>query len=365
MLQNPSSVFGATQAPGPRRAVVRLRHCGGAIVLLGAVACNAPKPVVEEFPLLRGPYLGQTPPGEIPQVFAPGIVSTGTYERDIAMTPDGAEIYYGLVVGRHAVIMQTRLVDDRWTEPQIAPFSRDPRHMTLEPHISPDGQRFFFLSTRPPGGGSVPDSQVGEWVNQDIWVMDRTDDGWSEPYNLGPPVNSDQPEFFPSVTLDGTLYFTREEPEPRASLIYRSRLVDGRYLEPERLPREVNSTDQQYNAFIAPDERYIVLGVFGREDAIGGTDYYVVFRNQDDTWSRPVNLGDRINRARGAEWSPYVSPDGKYFFFMSTRPRAGSTLPEALTADHLRRWHDEPGNGNPDIYWVDAGFIDALRPSTP
>jgi hypothetical protein len=331
-------------------------------VLLTAVACASPEPAVHEFPVLRGPYLGQTPPGDIPQVFAPGIVSTGMYERDIAMTPDGAEIYYGVVAGRYAVIMQTKLVDGRWTEPQIAPFSRDPRFMNLEPHISPDGLRFFFLSTRPPDGGPVPDEQVGEWLNQDIWLMDRTDDGWSEPYNLGPPVNSDAPEFFPSVTLNGTLYFTREQTEPRASLIYRSRLVDGRYLEPEQLPIEVNSTDQQYNAFIAPDERYLILGVFGREDAIGGTDYYVAFRNEDDTWSGLVNLGDRINRARGAEWSPYVSPDGKYFFFMSTRPPATAALPTALNVDYLRRRHGEPENGNPDIYWVDAGFIEALRP---
>ena len=60
-----------------------------------------------------------------------------------------------------------------------------------------------------------------------------------------------------------------------------------------------------------------------------------------------------------------MSPDGKYFFFMSTRPRVAATLPETLTADSLRRWHDGPENGNPDIYWVDAGFIDALRPTSP
>jgi hypothetical protein len=332
------------------------------IVLLSAVsACTASPSPTDEFPELRGPYLGQVPPGDEPELFAPGIVSTGMYERDVAMTPDGREIYWGVVAGRHAVIMYTRLVDGRWTAPMVAPFSRDPRFLNLEPHISPDGGRFFFLSTRPPDGDPVPDEQVGEWVNQDIWVMDRTEDGWGEPYNLGPPVNSEAPEFFPSATLDGTLYFTREETEPRASLIYRSRMADGRYVEPERLPEAVNSTDQQYNAFIAPDERYLILGVFGRDDARGGTDYYATFRNEDDTWTGPVNLGDHINRARGAEWSPYVSPDGRFLFFMSTRPSGIATLPTELTVRDLRALHDEPENGNPDIYWVDASFLDELR----
>ena len=39
-------------------------------------------------------YLGQTPPGAVPQLFAPGIVGTGMHTRDFAMTPDGREIYF-------------------------------------------------------------------------------------------------------------------------------------------------------------------------------------------------------------------------------------------------------------------------------
>ncbi len=127
----------------------------------------------------------------------------------------------------------------------------------------------------------------------------------------------------------------------------------------------MNSTDQQYNAFIDPDERYLLLGVFGRDDSFGGTDYYVVFRNADDTWSGPINLGAHINRPRGSEWSPYVSPDGQYFFFMSTRPAPVEALPDSVTLAELDALHLRPENGNPDIYWVDAGFLDALRPASP
>ena len=336
-----------------------------ALCLGGAWGCAPDADRAPTFPELRGPYLGQTPPGAVPRVFAPGIVSTGLYERDVAMTPDGGEFYYGVVSGQHAVIMETRLRDGRWTKPEVAPFSRNPRYLNLEPHISPDGQRFYFLSTRPPDGAPVPDSLVGQWVNQDIWVMDRVGDGWSEPYNLGAPVNSDAPEFFPSTTRDGTIYFTREHSETRESVIYRARRDGAGFGEPERLPATVNSTTQQYNAFIDPDERYLLLGVFGRDDSFGGTDYYAVFRTEDDRWSGPVNLGAHINRPRGSEWSPYVSPDGKYFFFMSTRPADPGALPAEVTATELAALHLRAENGNPDIYWVDAGFIETLRPPTP
>ncbi|UCG87708.1 MAG: PD40 domain-containing protein [Gemmatimonadota bacterium] len=315
----------------------------------------------DDFPVLTGDYLGQTPPGPTPQLFAPGIVSTGVYTRDLAMTPEGDEIYFGVMVGGFSTIMVTERVNGRWTKPEVAPFAADPQHLNLEPAISPDGQKFYFLSNRPRDGGAMDPADVGRWVNQDIWVMDRTAAGWSEPYNLGPPVNSAAAEYFPSVTADGTIYFTRQDPESQASLIHRSRLVAGEYQEVELLGPEVNSTAGQFNAYVAPDESYLMVGVAGRDDSFGGTDYYISFRDESDNWTGPINMGELVNTPRGGEWSPYVSPDGRYFFFMSTRFRSADQFPDALTADYLHDVHAQPLSGNPGIYWMEAGFIEELR----
>jgi uncharacterized membrane protein len=311
---------------------------------------------------LVGDYLGQTPPGEVPEVFAPGVVTTGMYTRDVAMTPDGSELYFGVLLGRFSAIMETKRGEDgRWTQPEVAPFSRDSRFFYLEPAIAPDGSRFMFLSNRVEGREPTSE-ETGAWVNQDIWVMDREGEGWSEPYNLGPPVNSPAAEYFPSLTRDGTLYFTRGSTDGSESHIYRSRLVGGTYLGPERLGPEVNSTPIQFNAFISPDETYLIVCTGGREDSLGGTDYYVVFRNPDDTWTGPINMGDRVNTPGDGEFSPYVSLDGKYFFFMSARMRPEETIPDLLTSDFLREFREGPESGNPGIYWVKADFIEALRP---
>ena len=333
---------------------------GSALWLL-ATACSALACSGGDFPNLSGPYLGQTPPGGEPQLFAPGIVSTGMYERDLAMTPEGDELYFCVVVGDYSVIMQTRNANGRWTRPEVAPFSGDPAVMDLEPHISPDGQRFFFVSNRPEGGGPQPRDRIGSWVHADIWVMDRAGDAWGAPRPVGAPANSDAPEFFPSVTADGTLYFTREGPD-RANYLYRARAAGDGWDEPERLPAAVNATDQQYNGFVAPDESYLIFGSFGRPDSRGGSDYYIAFRTPDDRWSAAVNLGDAVNQAQGAEWSGSVSRDGRYFFFMSTRTAPADAPPARLTAQHLRRLHAGPQSGNPDIYWVDAQFLQRLRP---
>jgi hypothetical protein len=304
-------------------------------------------------------YLGEKPPGEEPQLFAPGVVSTGLHERDVAITPEGNEFYFGLLGQGYATIVVMKRVNGEWTKPEIAPFSANPDVYDLEPHITPDGKRFMLLSTRPREG---QEAKPG-WANQDIWVMDRTADGWGEPYNLGPPVNTDAAEFYPSTTRDGTLYFTRDVGEGGAqkSVIMRSRLVDGKYADPEILPAQVNPGDSQYNAFIDPDERFLVVCIAGLEDAIGQSDYYVCFRDSGDSWKGPINMGPKINTRGNSGPSPYVTPDGRYFFFASTR-RIGESVKTRRYGD-IRARQTEAGNGSSDIYWVDASFIESLRPA--
>ncbi len=193
-----------------------------------------------------------------------------------------------------------------------------------------------------------------------IWVMDREGEGWGAPRDVGAPINVDgSRQFFPSVTRDGTLYFTRESGGPLDG-IYRSRRVGGRFTEPERLPVQVNTGSGRYNARVDPQEHYVIVPVEGRPENRGVVDYYVVFRNPDDSWSGPVNLGDEVNTPDSNGYSPSVSPDGRYFFFMSSRGPA-SARPSLLTGAFLRDLAGRPQNGNADIYWMEAAFIEKLR----
>lgn len=335
--------------------MIKLKVTIGLILFLTGVVVSYSDGVKKDFPVLKGPYLGQKPPGKTPELFAPGIITTGMLTRDVAMTPDGKELYFCVAVGNYtfSTILVTKEVNGQWTEPEVVPHMEDPNYMNFEPCISHDGKKFFFLSNR-------PDTAKGKTKgNQDIWVMERTGNGWGEPYNLGGPVNTKDGEFFPSVTRDGTLYFSRSK--GRQNLIYRSRLKEGKYIEPEKLPKQVNCGAAQYNAFIAPDESYIIVPAVGREDSLGGTDYYIVFRNKDDTWNEPINMGEKINTPGTREYSASLSPDGKYLFFMSSRTLPKEKLPAKLTYRFLKEIYNKPQNGNSDIYWIDAKIIEDLR----
>ena len=315
------------------------------------------------FSTLAGPYLGQKPPGAAPELFAPGFVCTGMTERDVAIAPDGREIYFGVMSGQVNTIMVTHLEDGHWTEPVVAPFAADLRYFHFEPCLSADGKRVLFLSTRPTAG---EETKPG-WANQNLFAADRGEDGtWGEPYDLGSPINTTGSEFFPSLTRDGTLYFTCGAPRSGRVRIVRSRLVGGRYQAPDTLPAAVNGQGVPYNAFIAPDESYLIACVDGRNDGAepGRPQYFVFFRDPADHWSEGVCLGKDVSPVGGNSGSSYVSPDGKYLFFGSSRSRESSPPPQApLTLRGLRDASGRAGNGNSDIYWMDASFIERLRPA--
>ena len=306
------------------------------------------------FPDLSGPFLGQSLPDSVPELFAPGVVSTGMFTRDVAMTPDGKEIYFCVAIGNYtySTILFTKEVNGLWTPPEIVPFSGGPGVADFEPAFSSDGSKLFFLYSRPDG-----DEPVGD---QDIWVVERDDSGaWGLPQNLGEPVNTDGGEYFPSLTDDGTLYFTRNEQGSALNQVFRSRWIDGKFQEPELLPEQVNCGTNRFNAFVAQDESYMIVPAVGMPDAYDGVDYYIVFRDENDCWSAPVNMGEQVNGDNARGWSPYVSPDQKAFFFMATRT---NEIEEAeWSYENLKKLYDSPGNGNADIYWVNAGFFRILK----
>ena len=284
-----------------------------------------------DWPDVSGPYLGQEPPGLVAKLFAPKIISTDKSETGSVFSPDHDEFYFTTWTRESGTrILVARQVDGVWTAPVVASFSNHSSDVDVA--INSDGTRIFFGSRRP-RPGEDEDRQDGF----DIWIADRTETGWGREVFLGPVVNSGKSQVYPTVARDGTLYFqaVRDEGYGKAD-IYRSRLVDGVYQVPENLGPIVNSQHYEGDVFVAPDESFIVVSIYGRDDEFGGGDLYVSFRNPDDTWSPPKNMGPGIN-SKKRDFCPMVTPDGEYLFFSSKRLGVG------------------------DIFWVDADVIEKLR----
>jgi hypothetical protein len=289
-------------------------------------------------------------------LFAPGVVNRGLPCRDVAIAPGGDEIWWCEQVGdgSFSTLITARRVGGVWQEPAVAPFSGDPRWRDIEPAFSHDGRTLFFASDRPASGDGPASEHMA------IWRVHRTAECWSLPDRLPDTVN-EGPTFFPSPAADGTLYLTRDL-EGGVSAIFRSRLDDGVYQPAEMLPPQVNAGRTRFNAVVDPQERFLIVPIFGLSDSRGGVDYYLVVRNLDDTWQDPVNLGDAVNSDARREWSAALSPDGSALFFMSDRPVPMLGDAPRLSRERLRVLHQTPGTGQAGIWWINTGAVAPLRP---
>lgn len=315
------------------------------LLLWSCVFC--PNVAAQNINRMKHPYSFDKPLGE-PTIFAEGIVSTGEFDSHPAFTPDGKTLYFLRSTPTFDLwtILVSRFEKGKWRTQEIAPFSG--QYSDADPFITSDGSRFYFISNRPVMGKSKPDL--------DIWVMEKTASGWSEPKNMGAPINSSGSEWFPTVAASGTIYFgsDREGGKGRTD-IYRSRLVNGKYIEAENLGDAINTQFNEFEPLIAPDESFLIFMAGGRPDGRGGFDLYISY-NRNGAWTKPVNLGDKINSS-GNEYSPTISPDGKYFFWTSTRGFADRPLEKRLNYQELMDRLRSPRNGLGDIYQIDMDVL--------
>ena len=121
----------------------------------------------------------------------------------------------------------------------------------------------------------------------------------------------------------------------------------------------VNTEADEFEPFIAPGQTFLIF-MSTRPKGQGRSDLYVSYQ-QEGKWSAPVNLGDKINSA-GSEYSPKISPNGRYFFWTSTRSTIQSWQERRLNYDELTQKIRSPGNGLGDIYYTD---LDVLKLKPP
>jgi Tol biopolymer transport system component len=279
-------------------------------------------------------------------------LSSGNNETCVTFTPDGKTAYFqkGIAWSGVSIVVFSQLKDDVWTEPEVAPFSG--RYRDSAPFIAPDGKRLFFSSTRPVAGESAKN-------DLDIWFVEKTANGWGEPQNLGLPVNTADHEISPTVAADGTLYFASNRSGARGGAdIYRSRLIDGKYAEPENL-EAINSPEYDSGPCVdARSERLFFAS--SRPGGAGAMDIYVS-AHRNGRWEVPRNVGGAVNTPAAELWTA-LSPDGRYLLFNSNRKIDDAAIErKPLTYTQLIKKLRSPGNGSTDIYRIELSALNLYQ----
>ena len=287
-----------------------------------------------------------------PVIFQEGVISKGDYESHPAFSPSGDTLFFikTNVDLKVSAICVSYKINGQWSPPQIAPFSG--QYMDADPFVSKDGRTLYFMSNRP----LKPGEKVKD--DTDICKVKLEGSNWSAPVRLDAPVNSDADEYYPTLADNGDIYFgsTRKQGNFGGSDIYRCRMVNGHYLPAENLGPAINTAGNEYEAFIAPDESYMIFN--STPNSLGHLDFYISYQ-KNGSWIKAEKLPLPLN-SDGIEWSPKVSRDQKLFYFSSTRNTRAETPVNAENIEQFNRRLQGTGNGLGDIYIVDFSAIKSL-----
>jgi hypothetical protein len=168
---------------------------------------------------------------------------------------------------------------------------------------------------------------------------------------MGSPINTEHGEFYPSVSDNGNLYFTRDNPDLKTKDdIYMSEFRNNTYETPKKLSLSINSEGYEYNAFIAPDESYLIFGSYNRKDGFGSGDLYISFL-MEKGWTLAENLGDTINSNK-MDYCPFVDTKTNSIYFTSKRDHTTIQQETPLTTDAFLTELHRVDNGSSRLYRI-------------
>ncbi len=275
-------------------------------------------------------YFGLKPPGLIPEVFAPGIVSDSTWAEhcQVAISQKGDEIFWSAWTAEFKSedgtknteqLFYSRFENGFWTKPKITEFTKNNRHgLNGGPVFSPDGNRLYFYQVKSP------------WVSSGMntYYVKKIDGKWSDaPIDIGQPYNTEEQDYSPIFTSKGIAYKNLFGKISKYSYDNgKFTLIDTLLIHKDFRP--------VWNFYMSPKEEYVIFAAM-HEGGYGDVDLYISFKTTDGKWGYPVKMGDQINTEL-RERFPTVSPDGKYLFFMRHTP-------------------------GQDFFWVSTEIIENLR----
>jgi hypothetical protein len=280
------------------------------LILLAGVIKSQEKS--SEFPILKGPYLGQKPPGKKAELFAPEVIRYEVHGSPF-ISQDEEEIIIGSM---SEGAKYYKMVNGIWQSQSVLPFDIPDNCNGM--FVSPSGKRIYFL--------------IWEDNDENFYFSDKKGGKWTKLRSLGEDVNSFKTHWQFTTAENENLYFSSE------GNIMISIFNGNTHLRPVPLKLNSDKNLEGGTPYIAPDESYILFSM-GSKHNDNSTDLFISYKMSNGKWTSPKNLGANINSPDSYDLCPKISPKGKFLFFISRR------------------------NG-PDfqIYWADAKIIEELKP---
>jgi len=153
-----------------------------------------------------------------------------------------------------------------------------------------------------------------------------------EPKNMGPNINTERPEYFPTITADDkTLLFTRNIEDQRVARykaqedFFVTTWENNEWTQSQSIGSPINTQYNEGAPTFSADGKYVIFvgcesgyqGEFNygeNREGYGSCDLFASER-VGEKWSKPFNLGKPVNSGHW-ESQPCFSADGKSLYFI-------------------------------------------------
>ena len=262
--------------------------------------------------------------------------------RDFCISAENKEAYFTIQSPNQEISQIVCVKNGNWQKPELVSFCDE--YSYLEPFLSYDGKKLYFASNRP------KNDSVKTKNDYDIWFVERDNPKtkWSKPINLGNNVNSENDEFYPTLSANNNLYFTMDSKSGLGKDDIYYCVYDGKeYSKPTILNSNINSEGYEFNAFISADETFLIYTKYNAKDGLGSGDLYVSKKDDKGEWTSGKNLGNNIN-TKYMEYCPFYDDKTQTLYFTSRRSSLNPNKFKNL--DDFQKYISEGENGLSRIY---------------
>lgn len=170
-----------------------------------------------------------------------------------------------------------------------------------------------------------------------------------DPVNVGPGINTENPEYFPTITVDGeTILFTRRIKDGRVQGRFKeqedffvSQLENKMWQNAVPMPPNVNTVNNEGAPTLAPDGRTLIFvgcidefGSYGENRGGRGSCDLFITKKLGNRWTDPENLPGTLNTLHW-ETQPSLSSDGKTLYFIRGLRGRNGTNNSDIYVSHL------------------------------
>ena len=197
---------------------------------------------------------------------------------------------------------EPEIVECGWSEPVNLGLPIDSPNGEESFRMTPDARMAVWASNRP-----------GTYGNNDIWYSfwDSVSGSWSEPQNCGPNVNTMAEDLGPCLSPDGKKLYCVEYGRPGGYgswdiWVSTWDSVNNEWGVSENLGPPINTPGVEWGPFVSPDGSKLYFGL----------GYILVSEWNDSSWGTPIFLDSTVNRT-GSEMYPSITADNKTLYFTS------------------------------------------------